>query len=415
METYEFIINEHIQNRIGESKNYTYELEKLYGLTNEIFLLKIFEKNRGILKERCIFRKFGNFSIMSDIVDRILESKIIKKLSDEGLTPGIISTDMKNYRFEIYIDDCFLINKEYARSEKFLDKLIDILIFYSTLSYIHFYKINLNSKIPNLEINISDLYIADFSSFKISVDHNIFDLCMTKLIAKGKEKFEVFSQNFTKHFDSEECLFSYLYKDLSHKNILDNFEKISYYVKNFQEILLKVFPKDGLLILNHNDIHKLNILTCEERDKIIILDHEFATLNLIGADFINFLIEMNYDYSVKVFPFYEYTPDLINLPNYHKLFLKYVDRLIEKQANLNSNKFFDEFVRNLEEIKTYEYFLNLLRFISLYWLIICAIKINYDNFHHRQKFDYFKHAIDRIALFEATYDYKVCVENVFNN
>jgi len=414
MESHEFIINEHMHNRLGECRNYTYELERLYGLTNEVFLLKILDIKSGIVKERCIFRKFGNFSVMSDMIDRTLESKIIKKLSDEALTPGIISTDLKNYRFEVYIDDCFLISNDYARTEKFIDNLMNIMVFYSTLSYIYIYEINLNSGIPNLEMTIPELFLSDISSSKIQVVHNMFDLCMTKLIPKGKEKFEVFSKIFKDRFDSEEDLFSCLYKDLPHKSIINNFEKFSLYVKNFEEILLKVFPQDGLLALNHNDLHKLNILTCEERGKIIILDHEFATLNLIGADFVNFLIEMNYDYSVKTFPFYDYTPEMIHLPYYHKLFLKFVDKFMEKQSHLNSNKFYNELSRKLEEIKTYEYFLKLVRFISLYWLIVCTIKINYDNFHHKQKFDYFKHAIDRIALFEATCDSHVSAGDILN-
>ena len=88
---------------------------------------------------------------------------------------------------------------------------------------------------------------------------------------------------------------------------------------------------------------------------------------------------MYYDYSAKVFPFYYYTLEFINLPNYYKLFLKFVDKYIEKESNLYPNKFYDEFGRYLEEIKKCEYFLKLVRFISLYCLLICVIKLNYDN------------------------------------
>ena len=43
-------------------------------------------------------------------------------------------------------------------------------------------------------------------------------------------------------------------------------------------------------------IHRLNILVRGDND-LILLDHEYASLNLIGSDIVNYLIESQFDYT----------------------------------------------------------------------------------------------------------------------
>jgi thiamine kinase-like enzyme len=393
MENYHHLLNDYIKIRMGETENFTYQLERLNGLSNEIFLMKIKDKTSGIVKETCIFRKFGQ---ISEMVDRNLEGRIIEKLSLKGLTPEIIATDMKKYRFEEYIDDGDVIDKYYARSEKFIEKLIEILVLYTTLSFIHNYKIDSDPSLPKIDIHVSNIY--NDNSYGLKVAQNMFDLCISKLTKKANDNFQIFSEKFLKNYHVSD---NWIYDGIPNEKILARFEKFSYYVRNFKEMFLKVFPTEGLLVLNHNDVHKLNLLASQGRDKIYILDHEYAALNLIGVDIVNFLIETNYDYNVKLFPFYEYKPELINFQNYHKIFLKFVDKFIKKQKDLNSNRVFDVFDKQFEEIKSFEYFLGLIRVISLFWMLYCAVYIDYNTLEHREKFDYFQHAMDRISLYET--------------
>ena len=66
----------------------------------------------------------------------------------------------------------------------------------------------------------------------------------------------------------------------------------------------------------------------------------------------------------------------------------------------------------MEEIKNFEYFLGLVRVVSLFWLSWSAVKIDFDAFEKKKSFDYFKHAMDRISLFETAdkilYNQKNC-------
>jgi len=394
MENYHTLLNDYIKSRKGETEKFTYQLEKLNGLSNDVFLMKILDKNTGLVEESCIFRKFGQ---ISEMVDRNLEGRIIEKLSILGLTPEVISTDMKKYRFEKYINDGDVINKYYARSEKFIEKLIEVLVFYTTLSFIHNYKIDTVPDSPKIDIHISNIYHDNFYGLEIA--QNMFDLCISKLNKRANENFEIFSEKFLKNYHSNGV--SWIYDGLTFQEIYARFEKFSFYVKNFKEIFLQVFPSEGLLVLNHNDVHKLNLLACEGKDKIYILDHEYASLNLVGADIVNFLIETNYDYSIKAFPFYEYTPELIDLENYHKIFLKFVEKFIKKQKDLNSTRILDVFDKQFEEIENFDFFLGLIQVISLFWMLYCAVYIDYNTLENKQKFDYFQHAMDRIALFES--------------
>ena len=62
----------------------------------------------------------------------------------------------------------------------------------------------------------------------------------------------------------------------------ENTQKELNYMLNFSNNLLdifySVFPLNGYLTLNHNDTLRLNFL--QKDDKILIIDHEYGSLNL---------------------------------------------------------------------------------------------------------------------------------------
>ena len=53
------------------------------------------------------------------------------------------------------------------------------------------------------------------------------------------------------------------------------------------------------MILNHNDLHRKNLIIEKTNSKIFVLDHEYAALNLIGIDIANYLNESIFDYCPK--------------------------------------------------------------------------------------------------------------------
>src|SRR5262249_24304893 len=145
---------------------------------------------------------------------------------------------------------------------------------------------------------------------------------------------------------------------------------------DYREVFSQIFPKQGLLALNHNDVHRLNFLALEN-DKLMLIDHEYAALNLIGIDIVNYLIETNFNYKVKQFPFFDCTNDL-DYQKMYKIYLNYIDIFEE---NIKNREEMDEKHKNLfAQCRTKTYFLHLICTISLFCFIYSVIYLNWSSF-----------------------------------
>ena len=156
---------------------------------------------------------------------------------------------------------------------------------------------------------------------------------------------------------------------------------------------MSVFPKKGNMILNHNDLHRKNLIIEKTNSKIFVLDHEYAALNLIGIDIANYLNESIFDYSPK----YKCDMDKIDIDHYYDIYLQYVDKFENANPELNETEKGREL---LDEIKTKKYYLNLHGVINAFWVLYCAIYLNYDNYVDEKGFNFLQHGIDRITYFE---------------
>ena len=196
--------------------------------------------------------------------------------------------------------------------------------------------------------------------------------------------FNIFSEQFKANINRE-----------NNKILYEQFESLEKYMINYKKLFTSIFPKSGFMILCHNDIHRLNLIVRKSDNKIFVLDHEYACLNLVGNDFANYMNESCYIYE----PEYVFTKDLINFDKYYGYYKNYLKVFCENHKFLNGT---DDGKKFLKEIHTKKYYLKLHVIINLFWFLYCVIYLNFSEFNKDQKnFFYFQHGIHRIYYIEA--------------
>lgn len=362
--------------------------EKMNGLSNDIYLVKIYNKTTNEVLHEVIYRQFGE---ISDLVDRKMETGIIENLSEKGLTPSIYETDGKTYRIEEFIGNSNTLERGVLKEDDVISRIIQILVSYTMISGVFSYQIHSKDFSQDYHIDI-DPYLNSkcASGFDFLRPQNMFDKCMKDMLLKAKTNFEKFSEKFTKK-----------YNKILDQEIFSKYEKIKHYINNYNEIFSKIIPKKGFFVLNHNDVHRLNMLLTEDKEKMFILDHEYACLNLIGVDIVNYMIETNFDYTSKEFPFYEFSQEELDFENYFEIFKDFLNKFELSHAGILFQE--QESKHKFEKMKTMKYFLKLICIISLFWLLYSVIYFDFEAFCSQQTFDYIQHALDRLNIFEQAY------------
>ena len=208
---------------------------------------------------------------------------------------------------------------------------------------------------------------------------------------KALNNFKIFSDEFIKKIPRE-----------SNKKLYLDFEKLDYYMRNYRNIFLEVFPKNGYMVLCHNDIHRLNLIIRENDKKVFLLDHEYACLNLIGNDFANYMNESCYIYEKE----YQFTKENIDFEKYYNLYKLYIKEFINTYKFMNN---IEEYKFFLNEIQTKKYYLKLHCVINLFWFLYCIIYLDFEKWNKdKENFFYFIHGIHRIYYFE-------CAKNEIKN
>ena len=193
-------------------------------------------------------------------------------------------------------------------------------------------------------------------------------MCVNKMLKKARKNFIIF------------------------KDLVD--DKITNYIENFESYFNSVFPKTSLFVLNHNDIHRLNILV-KKNDDLILLDHEYASLNLIGNDIVNYMIESNFDYDI-----YNFRKDM-DFSKYYSIYTEFLDNFQET----HNETLKDEKMKKLfNKTYKYKYMLRIICIISLFWFVYCVIYLNVQHLKSPDHFDFLQHALDRLYIFEKAYD-----------
>ena len=359
---------------------YSLSISKVYEITNTNYLVKITNTDTNQVEEQLLYRKFGK---ISECVDRELESTIIDQLSEEGVAPKILYKDEKGeYRIEEYIPDSTSIKKDNQFKSDIIEQIIQICVSYSLISSIYRFTVISDGLMDKLSITINSDDDLRRKKIDSKIHNNIFDMSLNNLYEKALKSFTIFAEKFKSTV--EYAANSSLYKD---------FEKMELFMNNFKFLFMSVFPKKGNMILNHNDLHRKNLIIEKTNSKIFVLDHEYAALNLIGIDIANYLNESIFDYSPK----YKCDMDKIDIDHYYDIYLQYVDKFENANPELNETEKGREL---LDEIKTKKYYLNLHGVINAFWVLYCAIYLNYDNYVDEKGFNFLQHGIDRITYFE---------------
>ena len=359
---------------------YSLSISKVSEITNTNYLVKITNTDTNQVEEQLLYRKFGK---ISECVDRELESTIIDQLSEEGVAPKILYKDEKGeYRIEEYIPDSTSIKKDNQFKSDIIEQIIQICVSYSLISSIYRFTVISDGLMDKLSITINSDDDLRRKKIDSKIHNNIFDMSLNNLYEKALKSFTIFAEKFKSTV--EYAANSSLYKD---------FEKMELFMNNFKFLFMSVFPKKGNMILNHNDLHRKNLIIEKTNSKIFVLDHEYAALNLIGIDIANYLNESIFDYSPK----YKSDMDKIDIDHYYDIYLQYVDKFENANPELNETEKGREL---LDEIKTKKYYLNLHGVINAFWVLYCAIYLNYDNYVDEKGFNFLQHGIDRITYFE---------------
>lgn len=375
-------INNFMESNFHTRKENQIELDfiRLNGLSNTIYLVKVLDKTSKTLVKELIYRSFGE---ISELVDRETEMEIIDSLSNKNLTPKIFETDNESYRIEEYIGNSDVLPRNFIKEDFIIEKMINLLVAYSLISSIYNFSI------------VSDSLSKEY---KISFDpklheikkQNMFDKCMNLMLNKAKTNFEKFKHKLGKKYDN-----------FINEEVMTKINKIKHYMENYKELFTKIFPKNGIASLCHNDVHRLNLLLTEDTDKVIILDHEYACINLAGIDIVNYMIETKFDYTKKVFPFYEFEGESleIDFAKFYEVFYQFMLKFESAHCINNEHEYFMQF----QKCKKPKYFYKVVCVISLFWLVYSVMYLDYDDLIEKNKFDQLNHAIDRIFIYEKAY------------
>ena len=370
-------VNEFIKNKFSYNSDSEFECSynKMESLSNDIYQVIIKDKKTNKIILEIAYRNFG---VIGELVNRKLEEGVITALADFGIGPKIYKTDHKNFRIEEFITNSYPIPFENLKNLNTIQKMNKVLVSYSEICPIYKYEL------INGEINLKKF--DEKINFPVETEQNILDLCMKNMYNKGMNSLKKFKDNLEK-------------VDFPNKNAI---QKELNYILNFSENLLdtfySVFPNNGYLTLNHNDTLRLNLL--QKDDKILIIDHEYGSLNLPGFDIVNYLVESNYDSS----PEYIFVRDDIDFKKYYNIYISFINEFEKSEKH-------SFFIRSIEGqnqlkiFKSFEYFSNLIILDIILWFVFGLIYFDFDKFVKNEGFNYFKYSYDRIVFYELLMKY----------
>ena len=354
-------------------KRMSFKIEKLDGMCNQNFLVTIEEKGSNLILLQLVYKKFG---IMSKAGDHILESCIIDYLSKEGIGPKLY-LEKKNYRLMEYIPETRHIDKELLFNERILNQLSLILNTYNHFTSTYSYQI-IGNKIEieplNDENNASPIN-------KIDVTKTYYDNIINVIYKKAKNSFNKFKKEFNEKIPLEG-------NEESHKIV----NKFKFYLDNFQDNFYKYYPKEGFLVMCHNDVNRYNFIQKISDGKLYCLDHEYASLNLPGYDIADYFNETNFHFV----PNYYFSFEDINYDNYFCIYKIYIEKFIESHGILNNNAKGREFI---EYISSKNYYLNLHQIINYFWFLCCIVYLDFELWQSGKKNSFYI-ANDLIRFYE---------------
>ena len=339
------------------------ELKKIGGLSNVNYIAVVKDMSTNERIAQVLYRKFG---ALSKGVNHELETTIISYLAKKGIGPKLIYEEPNgNFRLVEYLEGTATISKIKGLEPKFIDKLVPILTSYNLISYTYSYEIK-NNKIS---FNIMDDHIPEK---RLAVSKNQYTTCVDEWLEKGFQCYKQFTNQFREKVSREKEP-----KEWADMEVVQN------YLDNFIKEFNANFPSKGIMVLCHNDTHRLNLLLRKK-------------LNLPVNDMANYLNEtflFNYE------PEYYCLVDKVDFDKGYQIYSKFVEQFIQNHKFLESTKEGKEF---LNFMKTKKYFVLLNNIINLFYFLwsVCYVDFpTWEKDHYGEY--YFVHAVDRIKVYQA--------------
>jgi thiamine kinase-like enzyme len=328
--------------------------------------------------KKIFFKIFGPISVL---VDRELETYIMQKLYELGVSPKIYDTDMKTYRIEEYIDNCICLERDSMLDKEVYQKVIKLFCSLTALGDFKFYFNYIGNS------NKSVFY----EKLKNDTNTNFVNFSLNKMKPLGLKKFLDFKE---KYFSDEKHLRP---SHIDEKNL----EKMDFALNNLEKLIYDVCPEKGIMVINHNDAHPLNILRDQER-KIFLCDFEYSTYNLLGFDISNYLVESLFLLEADSFPFYHNYSKTncseLKEEKFYQIYISFLDTF-EKENKLVFSDL-KEYSSIIEMCRTREYYYRLIGISSLFWFSFATIYLDYDSSKIKDKFDYFNFSVERLNIYD---------------
>ena len=369
-------INKDIKQYIKENysineDNISIKIDQIDGMTNKNFHITFFDTKEPTKTYDLLYRKYGH---VLDSADHEPELDIMDFFSNKNEGPKVLYKS-QNYRIVEYIQNSSIIPLELRYDKKILSEINIILGKYPLISNIYKYSIS------------SDLNIESFikcDNEEKAVFPSIFNN-YEKMLLKAKEKYNIFNTKYNEYFSKNEL----------DDNIKNMKNKIDYYMKDYKNIFISLFPKNGLFILCHNDCQRWNFLFRNIDTNLMVIDHEYATMCLPGLDLCNYMNENSYYFYED--GKYECKKDEIDFEFYYEQYLKYYDEFIK----LNKDRMnFEENKEFLELIKTKKYYINLHSITNVFWFLFCVINLDFENEIVKKTDHYLEYGYDRLSYSE---------------
>ena len=351
------------------------ELKKIGGLSNVNYIAVVKDMSTNEKIAQVLYRKFG---ALSEGVNHELETTVLDYLSKKGIGPKLLYEEPNGkYRLVEYLEGTSTIPRNKGLDPKFLDKLIPIINAYTLISYTYKYKVRGDS--------IDLIPIKDgIKDKRLVLSKNQYEVCMVEWLEKARKCYKIFTDQFKEKVSREK-----------EPKEWENMELIQYYLDNFKAEFNKNFPSEGFLVLCHNDTHRLNLLLRKRDQKLFIIDHEYAYLNLPGNDMANYLNETLYNYE----PEYYCQLDKIDFDKTYQIYLKFIEQFIQGHKFMEKVEGGKEF---LKKTKTKKYFIMLNNIINLYYYLWSFCYVDFPTWEkdHYGEY-YFVHGVDRVKCYLA--------------
>ena len=353
------------------------KINQIDGMTNKNYQIIYYNKNDPNNKNEILYRKYGD---ILDLCEHDKEIYIINYLSNKKEGPNILFTS-SNYRIEEFVKNSQQIPLELRYDKNILEQIINILSNYPFISNVYKYFLN-----PELKINLELYYNNNENkSEKNYIFPTLIDI-YEKLFIKAKEKYEIFNTKYDEYFSKN---------GLGIEKIKKMKEKFDFYMNDYKNRFLSLFPKKGFFILCHNDCHRWNFLYKNSDKKLIIIDHEYSCYSLPGLDLCNYFNENSFYFYEN--GNYEFKREEVNTEFYFEEYQKYITTFIELNKNWINKEENKEFV---DLIKTKEYYLNLHSITNVFWFLFCVINLDFDNDIIKKTDHYFEYGYDRLSYAE---------------